>query len=842
MMPSYATPPTPQTGLALNAARGWFSVLIPIARTNLITNPSFELDTTGWTAAGGASIARVTTQQAVGIASCQITMSGANDGVRHAGLAMVAGELRAVSCMFRGTAGRRYRCQIEDGGGGTTSRVLITATGRWQELRWYCSTQTTATYYFFVGALAAGADVVYLDAVQVEQIQPGETGSTYIDGDQLGLIAQPALPAYGWNGSPHASTSYRSAQTRAGGMIMNFDLAQLVLTAVIGLGLAPVAHVVSPYAQLDGAAYDRTRLTERAFSLVGRIDAANDGARSRALALLEDWLSRDRIATQQPLRLRYERFDGFTPTSEIAQIDALYTAGLEGAIDSRSGAAVPLQFALFAPYVTAVREEGGPLAVQQTIANANRVLMRTAGGQWQALGVGITGNNINAIAIGPDGSVYVGGDFTNAGTSGADYLARWDGSTWAVVGSATALNGAVRALAFDSAGKLYIGGDFMNAGGNANADFVATWDGSSWGALGTGMNNTVQALHVAPDGSVYAGGAFTLAGGVANTVRVAKWNGSAWLALSTGANNIVYALATGADGRVYAGGVFTVIGGVSTNAIAAWTGAAWTTVGSSASSDPFTATKAVYALLALRDGRLLAGGDFTGTGISRIAAWNGSTWAGLGNGVAGPSTAVTALAQRADGAILVGGTFGALAGTNPPPILPELALWNGSTFVALEVDIPGTAGSNAVNAITVAPSGAIYLGFDAAGSALAGQLTTIVNSGQGRAYPIVTLFGGPSGTYPVYALANLTTGRTIYLNLSLNARETVVINFDPLRLSAVSDFRGDVLSTIVLGSQEADFFVQPGPNVFSLMAFDPSASATIRWRPTFQSLNQLAFR
>ena len=38
MMPTYATPPTPQTGLALNAARGWVSVLIPIARTNEIMN------------------------------------------------------------------------------------------------------------------------------------------------------------------------------------------------------------------------------------------------------------------------------------------------------------------------------------------------------------------------------------------------------------------------------------------------------------------------------------------------------------------------------------------------------------------------------------------------------------------------------------------------------------------------------------------------------------------------------------------------------------------------------------------------------------------------------------
>ena len=41
-----------------------FAVIIPCARTNLITNPSFELGTTGWAALGGAAISRVTTWSA----------------------------------------------------------------------------------------------------------------------------------------------------------------------------------------------------------------------------------------------------------------------------------------------------------------------------------------------------------------------------------------------------------------------------------------------------------------------------------------------------------------------------------------------------------------------------------------------------------------------------------------------------------------------------------------------------------------------------------------------------------------------------------------------------------
>ena len=33
---------------------------------------------------------------------------------------------------------------------------------------------------------------------------------------------------------------------------------------------------------------------------------------------------------------------------------------------------------------------------------------------------------------------------------------------------------------------IYVGGWFTNAGGNPNADYIARWDGSTWNALGSG--------------------------------------------------------------------------------------------------------------------------------------------------------------------------------------------------------------------------------------------------------------------------------------------------------------------------------------------------------------------
>jgi hypothetical protein len=140
-----------------------------------------------------------------------------------------------------------------------------------------------------------------------------------------------------------------------------------------------------------------------------------------------------------------------------------------------------------------------------------------------------------------DGSgpaLFVAGFFFFAGGIQANSIAKWDGTTWAAVGSGLVRGSQVanvHALAVHDDGRglaLYAAGDFTSAGG-VPVNRMARWDGTSWSALGSGMNNDVNAVTAYDDGSgpaLYAGGVFSTAGGVAAS-RIAKWDGSSWSAL-----------------------------------------------------------------------------------------------------------------------------------------------------------------------------------------------------------------------------------------------------------------------------------------------------------------------
>ena len=188
------------------------------------------------------------------------------------------------------------------------------------------------------------------------------------------------------------------------------------------------------------------------------------------------------------------------------------------------------------------------------------------GSTWSALGSGTSGfspsSDVLALAVSGN-NLYVGGDFTTAGSVTVNHIAKWDGNFWTALGSGMGSGNAISVYAFAVSGtSVYAGGLFTTAGDNGAGD-IARWNGSSWSALSVGMSatNYYPSLHaLAMSGSdLYAGGDFTKAGGNPAS-RIAKWNGTNWMALGSGMNGTVRALAvSGSD--LYVGGSFTTAGG-----------------------------------------------------------------------------------------------------------------------------------------------------------------------------------------------------------------------------------------------------------------------------------------
>jgi hypothetical protein len=323
-------------------------------------------------------------------------------------------------------------------------------------------------------------------------------------------------------------------------------------------------------------------------------------------------------------------------------------------------------------------------------------IARWDGDAWSSVGGGVSGGEtIRALAVYDDGAgpaLYAGGRFSSVGGVAASMVARWDGTAWAPLGSGT--NDTVWALAVydDGAGPaLYAGGQFTLAGGVA-ASGIARWNGTSWSALGSGLAYTwpeflrVRALAVYDDGSgpaLHVGGAFSTAGGVyAN--GIAKWDGASW----SGVGGSVLGILTlcvyddGSGPALYAGGAFTSAGGVAARRIAKWDGTSWTGVGGGVGD---TSVGDVDSLCVYDDGSgpaLIAAGGFTiigGISASRIARWDGESWARLD---AGMDFGVSALTEFDDGngpALFAGGSF-ERAGES---VVLHAAKWDGGVWSPL---------------------------------------------------------------------------------------------------------------------------------------------------------------
>jgi len=832
MIRTYRALPPIVSGYPLESGgRSWFSVIVPIARTNEVTNPSAELGTTTNYTTGAGTLTASTEQQYHGAYSFKYVPSAATtDGFYYTLTSTVA--IRAISCKFRGAAGVPYALTYATSAGVDLVTKTFIGTGRWQWIHLYYNdaSATTRRLYFRKNGSVSVAPY-YVDGVQSEVINAGELVSTFISGDELGLLANQSPPPFYWTGLPNASTSVRTALTRAGGMVVPLHKYNFLLTAIIGLGLATPQNVATEYARIDGSYPDYTRKPTRQFSLTGRFQARTPSQLDRDRGGLSALLDRDLSALDQELLLRYERLDANdSAVSDAALLRAKYVSGLGGNADNHFAETAALTFVQYLPTVRAEGGAGASLSVQLSISNTHDILQRSPDGVWATMGTGSSLLSVQSLGIGLDGKVYAGGFFAQmGGVANTNHIAYWEPTTgvWNAMGTGAAAGAnAVYNFAIGPDGAVYAMGDFTQMGGVANTASLAKWNGSAWSSITAAgsANGSVLSAVFDSSGNLYVAGNFTTINGVAAN-RIAKMDtAGTWTALSTGLNSVGQTLIVDAADNIYVGGSFTT----PTTRVAKWNGSAFSALGSGLDNT-------VRALTFGPNGIIYAGGDFANSGsdpVARIARFNGITWSPLGSGLAGG--VVTDLEfNGTSGQLFIGGTFTSSNGRTLPD---SLAIWTGADFVYADIDLPASA---QVNAIKFAIDGTMYIGFDQQGTAITGSTTTITNTGTARSYPTITIKGPSSGTARIWSILNTTTGRSIFLNYTMNVGETATLVFTPDNLKFTSDFAGNIASKILPGSSEAEFFLQPGANTIAFLSASSTVTATISWQRAFARLDDL---
>ena len=844
-----------------------FWIVKPKAAVNQIKNPAFAHPdfVEDWTASGaGVTIEETGTEQRRGAYSMKVnTATGVASGAYHPGLTVTDGDEYTFACDVKGVAGQAMRIYIADVSGTAKATTTFTATGYWQRVEvTHTAAESVATYRVYVIRDAvASTEPFYVDGAQFEQ---ASKASTFFDGYS---------PGCRWTGTIRNSPSERSANTGLGGELVDLDTYCKVVQ-VTGLGHGDWNQILTKMTS-GGDMYQTHIRKSRQFSIVvdfigdtlGEIEtnrkAVIDAIRPDLLSNLPvneqfgiNWGADYRGHEQRIIRYQGFAANGDEATNPVDIVCVPQPATLVDTPDIPSHQRAILNFTIPSGLLQGAYNDGAELDLYANFP-AEFIVKRDKDGNWckwtgtaykSLLNGADDGNGLNSVvqcmAEGPDGKIYVGGNFTDAGgVAGADYLARWNAITeqWEAVVSG--INAVVMALAFDANGDLYVGGNFTNLGssdGNGIVKITGLEPGGTptVNALGravVGMMEYVGTIAISPDGDVYVGGTFLSMGGTSDANMIAKWDGSAWSALASGLNGVVDALAFAPNGNLYIGGNFTDADGTNGDYLCYWNGVSFNRVGA------VELGAQVLALAFGATGYLYVGGSFTNAGgianADYIAKWSGSKWESLGTGTNSPVYDIFVNS----GKVYASGSFTTAGGLT---LTDRVAVWSNGAWHPLDIDLPGTA---TVLSIFPASDGSLYIGgvFTTAGTSENAEtglvaLNLNVASASANTYPYIQVRG--PGT--LKAITNYSTGKTIAFDgLTLQAGEWIGLNFDPLNLKFRGGWtgRGNLMRYVIPGSDYGDFYLKPGNNLISLFFPDSDenlgSGATIVWRPKFWGLD-----
>jgi len=811
---------------------GIWQILVPqkTEYTNLITNPSFEKVSTGWTAKEAGDTITLEDGAASHGFRLGYVAGAANASGAYATVSLTTGITYTFSIDFRGTGagavGLTYEMYFATAAGvleGTKHTFTCASITEWQResVTWACD--STASHRLYVANAAANSETFDIDAAMCVA---SASDITYFDGDTANCR---------WTGQAHASTSVCEVWARNVGIFTDLQDYNLRVLTVDGVGIASSTHQVGQYAMMPGAEYKGHKVQPRVIMLTNAIYGTSlENLHSKRKSIV-DLFKHDLTAGDQPIILRYTGAKSNRPVEITCYLDSEV-----GVFDLPKLQRQAIRLVCYDPYFHDIRDTAHDL--DQNNSTTYRYFASKRSGEWAAItpsavtdpGTGVEVMDIAVLGeqiskVGPAGTrgwrreaqtserIYVAGYFLNwDGIAAADYIAYYDPVTaaWSAIEAGT--NGRIYTLAIGPDGLLYAGGSFTQIGATAAAR-IAYWDGAAWNAMGTGFPTggaICMDIIVGNEGYVYACGSDGAIGGVADANYVGYWNGAAWSAMATGVDSTAYALAKDTAGNIY-------LGGAHTGNVSKWNGTSWTSLAAPADC---------YGLAVAPNGYVYAAMN----GDEYVKYWNGQSWVSMGGGFT-TATICNNLDIDENGLVWVGGDFSAVGGFTD---LRGLACWNGYSWVRPDIQLPAATVVQAVKCV----GSDIYLGFDTATASTHSSTTTVTNPGTARVYPVIKIqHSGVAAVNDFLAyIKNETTGATLWFDYNLQSDEVLYLDFRENQRSFTSAYYGNIWRGILRGSQFSDFYLLPGANDISVFADTPVADLMISYAARYESIDGTA--
>lgn len=768
-----------------------------------------------------ATLTRSMERARFGVASGKIVTNGdmLNEGVYYK-ITWLNGIIDVITASIYARGGGKIRLRLADGATGNnyisksvnlndTTWTRIEVTGR-------CSGGSDVRIWVESANPVIMSQTFYIDGAQLER---KSSATTYCDGTREGCR---------WNLVANSTISTRSADTRAGGRWIplagpcrpNNDL---YVTVLGGMGMPPIVNNIQPWSNAPGSFFQNEKIQNRVvtFSFHVKREAFRTGGQAPSVLALHELRQQLINLIKSDLTLNSEAFlfeYSDSETEKAVYLRMRYEAGLEGEWDIRNRwfNSFPVRMVAVDPLWSEDSQDVTQLGILETASEFSNMWMRKEG-QWQIL-TDSTGAAISTsywckdIKEAQDGTIYFA---MHDLVLPAGRVYTWDGTSLNLLATAA---GGVFCVEIGPDGSVYFGGDFTVLGGTvANRIIKYNPSTGAFSALGTGMNDDVNTICAAPNGQIYAGGAFSTAGGVA-CIGIARWDGYQWrtVGATSGAAG-VNSITNGGDGNtLYIAGSFTTSwgGGDTLNYVAS------VDINSNLISPMGNGLSGTAVSIRVgKDGTVYAGGYFT-SDTPGVAKYTGSgNWQPLGEGLGELGDNVNVLEIGEKGELYAGGLF-FVSGSKA---IQGVAKWAGNTWSNVGWPLQLSTG-NLVYSILESRDGDLFVGGRLISLSSYYATTSVINQGTASCWPILSING--SGTLKY--ISNLKTGQEIFLDLFIFSGETVTIDFAIGSIS--SNTRGDLTYTLLPGSEIRSIYLLPGENKIGLAIInDVGATAQLRW-------------